>query len=104
MVINYSMNERTKQVVAISGASSCGGVGGGGSGGDGGGAPMGRWGHSATMITESKMLVLGGQADDDAHQATLGDMYKFDLGALIFSAGVSQPNRAQVPYRLLLLL
>lgn len=42
--------------------------------------PMGRWGHSATMITESQMLVLGGQADDDAHQATLGDLYKFNFG------------------------
>lgn len=41
---------------------------------------MGRWGHSATMITESRMLVLGGQADDDAQQATLGDLYKFDFG------------------------
>lgn len=41
---------------------------------------MGRWGHTATMITESTMMVLGGQADDDAHQATLGDLYKFDFG------------------------
>ncbi|CAM9821267.1 unnamed protein product, partial [Choristocarpus tenellus] len=42
-------------------------------------APMGRWGHSATMISDSRMLVLGGQADDDAHEATLGDLYKFDF-------------------------
>ena len=46
---------------------------------------MGRWGHSATMIADSKMLVLGGQADDDAHQATLGDLYKFDFGAWTFA-------------------
>lgn len=46
----------------------------------GGSSPMGRWGHSATMVSDSKMLVLGGQADDDAHQATLGDLYKFDFG------------------------
>lgn len=43
-------------------------------------APMGRWGHSATMMTQSEMLILGGQADDDAHQATLGDLYKFNFG------------------------
>ena len=49
----------------------------------GGAAPMGRWGHSATMIADSKMLVLGGQADDDAHQATLGDLYKFDFGTWV---------------------
>lgn len=48
--------------------------------GDGGVGPMGRWGHTATMISESTMMVLGGQADDDAHQATLGDLYKFDFG------------------------
>lgn len=48
--------------------------------GEGLGGPMGRWGHTATMITESTMMVLGGQADDDAHQATLGDLYKFDFG------------------------
>lgn len=29
------------------------------------------------------MLVLGGQADDDAHQATLGDLYKFNFGGLV---------------------
>ncbi|CAM9733556.1 unnamed protein product, partial [Discosporangium mesarthrocarpum] len=42
-------------------------------------APMGRWGHTATMISDSRMLVLGGQADDEAHQATLGDLYKYDF-------------------------
>lgn len=47
--------------------------------------PMGRWGHSATMITESRMLVLGGQADDDAQQATLGDLYKFDFETYTWS-------------------
>ena len=57
----------------------------------GGGAdsgPMGRWGHTATMITESTMLVLGGQADDDAHQATLGDLYKFNFGGLVLTVTV----------------
>ena len=48
--------------------------------GEDGVTPMGRWGHSATMVSETQMLVLGGQADDDAHQATLGDLHKFDFG------------------------
>lgn len=56
------------------------GVGSGG----GGCKPMGRWGHTATMISESRMLVLGGQADDEAQQATLGDLYKFDFGEPFF--------------------
>lgn len=34
------------------------------------------------MISETQMLVLGGQADDDAHQATLGDLHKFDFGEI----------------------
>ncbi len=62
------------QVVEAGAAEETGG------GGEGLGGPMGRWGHTATMITESTMMVLGGQADDDAHQATLGDLYKFDFG------------------------
>lgn len=50
--------------------------------------PMGRWGHSATMISETQMLVLGGQADDDAHQATLGDLHKFDFGEILSSGKI----------------
>ncbi|CAN0202109.1 unnamed protein product, partial [Ectocarpus sp. 12 AP-2014] len=57
--------------------------------GDGGVGPMGRWGHTATMISESTMMVLGGQADDDAHQATLGDLYKFDFASESWSRPVN---------------
>ncbi|CAM9790311.1 unnamed protein product [Ectocarpus sp. 4 AP-2014] len=65
------------------------GVGVGARSRDGGVGPMGRWGHTATMISESTMMVLGGQADDDAHQATLGDLYKFDFATESWSRPVN---------------
>ncbi len=44
--------------------------------------PFGRWGHTATMVGEKKMLIYGGEGDDDRSLTggTLGDMWIYDMG------------------------
>lgn len=44
--------------------------------------PIGRWGHSATPISDDRVVVYGG-ADDD--ERTLGDLHVFDLNARTWS-------------------
>lgn len=44
----------------------------------GGTPPAARWGHSATEVDEGRVVVYGGQADNDS---TLGDLHVFDASA-----------------------
>jgi hypothetical protein len=50
-----------------------------------GAPPLGRWAHSATIVSGGRMVVMGGQADSEAQEATLGDVHTLDITSMSWS-------------------